>query len=108
ALVDFISAHLDGSDSTASPAAPASEASPREARGGRTTGGVSPEIGSRALLARRMAPLAALLERARQADAYYFETPVEALDGPWVRTQAGERKLMFATYSYLGLLGHPA
>jgi glycine C-acetyltransferase len=55
-----------------------------------------------------MAPLSAQLERARQADAYYFETPVAALDGPWVRTQAGERKLMFATYSYLGLLGHPA
>jgi 8-amino-7-oxononanoate synthase len=62
---------------------------------------------SRTVLAARMAPLQARLKAARAADAYYFETPVAALDNGWITSEAGERKLMFATYSYLGLLGHP-
>jgi glycine C-acetyltransferase len=37
---------------------------------------------------------------------YYYFQPVENLDGPWVWVE-GQRKLMFATYSYLGLLQHP-
>ena len=37
---------------------------------------------------------------------YYYFQPVDELDGPWVYTE-GQRKLMFATYSYLGLLNHP-
>ena len=54
-----------------------------------------------------MAPLRARLDLARAAGAYYFETPLVALDGPNVTSAGGERKIMFATYSYLGLLGHP-
>ena len=41
------------------------------------------------------------------AGLYHFFQPVQALDGPWV-TVDGQRKLMFATYSYLDLLNHPA
>ena len=39
-------------------------------------------------------------------DMYFYLQPVEEIDGPWVYT-GGQRKLMFATYSYLGLLKHP-
>ncbi|HEV8316339.1 MAG TPA: aminotransferase class I/II-fold pyridoxal phosphate-dependent enzyme [Vicinamibacterales bacterium] len=59
------------------------------------------------VLEERMAPLQARLDLARAAGAYYFETPLVALDGPNVTSADGERKIMFATYSYLGLLGHP-
>ncbi|MEX1019216.1 MAG: pyridoxal phosphate-dependent aminotransferase family protein [Litorilinea sp.] len=37
---------------------------------------------------------------------YYYLQPVETLDGPWVSVE-GKRKLMFATYTYLGLIQHP-
>lgn len=46
------------------------------------------------------------IEEAKAADLYYYFQPIEELDGAWVWTQ-GQRKLMFATYSYLGLLKHP-
>ncbi len=46
------------------------------------------------------------IEAAKDQELYYYLQPVDALDGPWVST-SGERKLMFATYSYLGLLDHP-
>ncbi|RLT34473.1 MAG: pyridoxal phosphate-dependent aminotransferase family protein [Chloroflexi bacterium] len=39
-------------------------------------------------------------------DKYYYFQAVEELDGPWVITE-GKRKLMFATYTYLGLINHP-
>ena len=39
-------------------------------------------------------------------ELYYYFQPVDEVDGPWVHTD-GMRKLMFATYSYLGLLKHP-
>jgi glycine C-acetyltransferase len=48
-------------------------------------------------------------ERTKEAkanDLYYYFQPVDALEGPWVHTE-GKRKLMFATYSYLGLISHP-
>lgn len=48
-------------------------------------------------------------ERTQQTKAnglYYYFQPVDALEGPWVHTE-GKRKLMFATYSYLGLINHP-
>lgn len=67
----------------------------------------APPRSSSELLAERMAPLQARLDLARRAGAYYFETPLTELDGPNVTSAGGERKLMFATYSYLGLLGHP-
>lgn len=42
----------------------------------------------------------------REQGNYFYFQPVEELDGAWVVTE-GQRKLMFATYSYLGLLQHP-
>ena len=46
------------------------------------------------------------IEDAKEEDLYYYFQPVDEIDGAWVWTQ-GQRKLMFATYSYLGLLKHP-
>lgn len=43
---------------------------------------------------------------AKGLEAYYYQQPVSKLDGAWVEVN-GQRKLMFATYSYLGLLQHP-
>ncbi len=43
---------------------------------------------------------------AKGLDAYYYQQPVSKLEGAWVEVN-GQRKLMFATYSYLGLLQHP-
>ncbi len=46
------------------------------------------------------------VEAAKQDGLYYYLQPISEIDGPWVVTK-GHRKLMFATYSYLGLLRHP-
>ena len=43
---------------------------------------------------------------AKASEHYYYFQPVDSLEGPWVHTE-GKRKLMFATYSYLGLINHP-
>ena len=42
----------------------------------------------------------------KDAELYYYFQPVEEIDGAWIVT-GGRRKLMFATYSYLGLIHHP-
>jgi len=42
----------------------------------------------------------------QQAGLYFYLQPLEELDGAWVATD-GRRMLNFASYSYLGLLGHP-
>ena len=42
----------------------------------------------------------------KQNDLYYYHEAISELDGAWVVAN-GKRKLMFATYSYLGLLQHP-
>jgi glycine C-acetyltransferase len=42
----------------------------------------------------------------QQAGLYFYLQPLEELDGAWVTT-GGRRMLNFASYSYLGLLGHP-
>jgi glycine C-acetyltransferase len=42
----------------------------------------------------------------QREDLYFYLQPLEALDGPWA-TIEGRRLLNFASYSYLGLLGHP-
>ena len=87
------------------PAAPAAAPSNTDAVANLPDPG--PLVPARELLEKRTAPLAALLDQARAAGVYHFEEPIEALEGQWVRTASGRRKLMFATYSYLGLLGHP-
>lgn len=46
------------------------------------------------------------VKRTQEEDTYYYFQPVEEIDGPWVVTE-GKRKLMFATYTYLGLINHP-
>ena len=42
----------------------------------------------------------------KRSDLYYYQQTISELDGAWVVSD-GKRKLMFATYSYLGLLQHP-
>lgn len=42
----------------------------------------------------------------REAGLYFYLQPIAELDGAWVGVD-GRRMLMFAGYSYLGLLGHP-
>ena len=46
------------------------------------------------------------VEDAKSKQAYYYQQAIREIDGAWVETEDG-RKLMFATYSYLGLLKHP-
>ncbi|NUQ38161.1 MAG: pyridoxal phosphate-dependent aminotransferase family protein [Caldilineales bacterium] len=46
------------------------------------------------------------IEWSKTLDAYYYQQAIDTIDGAWVETD-GKRKLMFATYSYLGLLQHP-
>jgi glycine C-acetyltransferase len=43
---------------------------------------------------------------AQQAGLYFYLQPLEELDGTWL-TVNKQRMLMFASYSYLNLLGHP-
>ncbi len=49
---------------------------------------------------------AARVQWAKDLEAYYYQQATSELDGAWVIV-GGQRKLMFATYSYLGLLQHP-
>ena len=46
------------------------------------------------------------VQLAKEHDLYYYFQPISELEGPWVYTD-DQRKLMFATYSYLGLIKHP-
>jgi glycine C-acetyltransferase len=67
----------------------------------RTQDGGSVQIGKR---------IRALADRRRDLEAhglYFYLEPVEAVDGAYV-TIAGRRMLLASSYSYLGLLGHPA
>jgi glycine C-acetyltransferase len=53
--------------------------------------------------------IAAMNDRVRHLQArglHYFELPSAPANGPWV-TVDGRRMLMMASYSYLGLIGHP-
>ena len=45
-------------------------------------------------------------EEVKQAGLYFYLQPLEGLEGAWVLND-GRRMLNFASYSYLGLLGHP-
>ncbi len=57
-------------------------------------------------LQQRIAAFAERVAGLRRAGHYHYFQPVQALDDAWVQTPDG-RKLMLATYNYLGLLGHP-
>ncbi len=46
------------------------------------------------------------IDAAKDQRFYYYQQSIREIDGAWVITDDG-RKLMFATYSYLGLLQHP-
>lgn len=48
----------------------------------------------------------ARIAAAKDQELYHYFQPVDELAGAWVQSE-GQRKLMFATYSYLGLLQHP-
>ncbi len=54
----------------------------------------------------RIAEVVKRIERGKEEGLYYYLQPIEKINGAhvWVN---GKPKLMFATYSYLGLLAHP-
>ncbi len=45
-------------------------------------------------------------EEVKEAGLYFYLQPLEGLEGAWVSSN-GRRMLNLASYSYLGLLGHP-
>lgn len=55
---------------------------------------------------RRIEELNRRVAEVQQAGLYFYLQPLEELDGAWITTN-GRRMLNFASYSYLGLLGHP-
>lgn len=58
-------------------------------------------------VAARMRAMRARVDQARELDYYFFNQPIEELrSGTRVRVREREM-LMFASYSYLGLIGHP-
>ena len=54
----------------------------------------------------RIAEVVKRVEWGKEEGLYYYLQPVEKIDGARVWVD-GKPKLMFATYSYLGLLNHP-
>jgi glycine C-acetyltransferase len=58
-------------------------------------------------VSKRVAAMVARVEQAKAADLYYYNQPItEMLGGSRVLVRGREMK-MFASYSYLGLIGHP-
>jgi len=58
-------------------------------------------------LSARVRAMRQRVETTQQADLYFYNQPIEELcGGVRVRTH-GREMLMFASYSYLGLIGHP-
>ncbi len=55
----------------------------------------------------KLDPILSELEAARGSGMYCFEKAVTGLDKQYVECADGQRRLMFATYNYLGLLGDP-
>ncbi|MEK7326600.1 MAG: aminotransferase class I/II-fold pyridoxal phosphate-dependent enzyme, partial [Chloroflexota bacterium] len=47
------------------------------------------------------------VNEAKEADLYFFNQPLDELNGNARAIVRGREMLMFASYSYLGLLGHP-
>jgi len=57
-------------------------------------------------ISRRIAQMNERVASVKERNLYFYLQEIEELDGPWV-TVRGRRMLIFASYSYLGLLGHP-
>ena len=55
---------------------------------------------------RRIEEMNQRVAEGRQAGLYFYLQPLQELNGAWVKV-SGRRMLNFASYSYLGLLGHP-
>jgi 8-amino-7-oxononanoate synthase len=55
---------------------------------------------------RRIEEMNRRVAEVQQAGLYFYLQPLSELNGAWVKTN-GRRMLLFAGYSYLGLLGHP-
>jgi glycine C-acetyltransferase len=58
-------------------------------------------------LAERIAHWAQRVAAAQAADLYFFNQPVDELRGSARALVRGREMMMFASYGYLGLLGHP-
>ena len=58
-------------------------------------------------IGRRIRELADRVRKVQSQDLYFYLEPVQAVDGAYV-TIAGRQLLLASSYSYLGLLGHPA
>jgi len=65
-----------------------------------------PQIKQRDGIQWRIDEILGRVDDAKSKDAYYYQQSISEIDGAWVVTTDG-RKLMFATYSYLGLLKNP-
>ena len=65
-----------------------------------------PQARSRDGIQWRIDEILGRVDDAKSKKAYYYQQSISEIDGAWVMTEDG-RKLMFATYSYLGLLRHP-
>lgn len=55
----------------------------------------------------RMEAMCRRVEGLRAADEYFYNLPIEELNGGARVRVGGREMLMFASYGYLGLLGHP-
>jgi len=55
---------------------------------------------------KRIAEMNRRVEDLQERGIYFYLQPLDGLNGAWVSSN-GQRMLNFASYSYLGLLGHP-
>jgi 8-amino-7-oxononanoate synthase len=58
-------------------------------------------------IAKRIAEMTSRVQRAQEEGFYFYLQPIEALNGARVTVKGRGEMLMFASYSYLGLIGHP-
>jgi glycine C-acetyltransferase len=58
-------------------------------------------------LTKRMNAWLSRVNEAKEVDLYFFNQPLDELNGNARAIVRGREMLMFASYSYLGLLGHP-
>ncbi len=58
-------------------------------------------------IAKRIAEMVSRVQQAQKEGFYFYLQPIEALNGARVTVKGRGEMLMFASYSYLGLIGHP-